>query len=260
MKRIILAVCLLITSGSMVVAQTYINLQSLFSADTFLETGGTGLGDALDVDGRRIDAGTLPVNYVDGLPVTTQDGRAKFQFAPFRQASLDALVVTGQVILVPEGKYESLDLAMLSAPESSGDPYREIELRYSDGSKEIKRLGPVAGWTNSPTAFEHVFFRYTDNSQVQTFHNFPTDFGVEEANYLVLQSGNGNAGGNRFIDGNGFAVYRIGDLAGLTEANLGITVGNNFVISLATTFVDDPFLPITNGFTVVANSMEIYGG
>jgi hypothetical protein len=259
-RRIIIVVCLLITSVSMVSAQTYIDLKPQFDADTFLETGGAGLGTGLDGEGRRIDAGTLPGNYVDGSPMTTQDGRAKFQFAPFKQSSLDALVVTGQVIVVPEGKYESLDLAMLSAPGSSANPFREIELRYADGSKEAKRLGPLAGLLTSPTDFENVFFRFTDNSQVQTLQNFPTDFGAEEANYLVTQSGNGNSGGNRFIDGNGFAVYRIGDLAALTQATLAVTVGNNFVISLATHFVDDPSVPITNGFTVIANSMELYNG
>ena len=47
-RRIIIVVCLLITSVSMVSAQTYIDLKPQFDADTFLETGGAGLGTGLD--------------------------------------------------------------------------------------------------------------------------------------------------------------------------------------------------------------------
>ena len=33
-----------------------------------------------------------------------------------------------------------------------------------------------------------------------------------EIAYVVSERGNGNAGGNRFVDATGFVLYRIGDL------------------------------------------------
>ena len=41
-------------------------------------------------------------------------------------------------------------------------------------------------------------------------------------------------GGTRFVDGNGYTLYRIPDLGTNKTAKLGVTVGNNFVVSLAT--------------------------
>ena len=43
-------------SGSMFAASPYIDLHTLFDTDVFLESGGAGLGDALDADGRRVDS------------------------------------------------------------------------------------------------------------------------------------------------------------------------------------------------------------
>ncbi len=240
-------------------AQTYVDLGPLFNTDTVLEVGGAGLGDALDTNGRRIDAGTLPAAYADGTVVTTQDGRAKFKFGALKQASQDALRVDGQVLNVADGHYESFDLAMLTAPEALAYPFGEVEFLYTDGSKDKQRLGPVPGWFNSPMAFDHTLYRFTDSSQVQTLATFRTDFGDTEATYLVQEQGNGNSGGNRFVDGTGYVLYHIGELGSLTQGKLGVTVGNNFVISLATEF-NDPAVSTTDGYTEVANSMTLYDG
>ncbi|HOY58290.1 MAG TPA: hypothetical protein PK640_09170, partial [Verrucomicrobiota bacterium] len=202
---------------------------------------------------------TLPAAYQDGATVATPDGRARLQFAPLEQESLDALVIDGQVVPVPAGRYESLDLALLAAPGAFMNPFATLEFQYADGSKEAQRFGPVPGWFSSPTAFDHTVFRYTDDSQVQSLVNFATDFGAEEANFLFQERGNGNSGGNRFVDGTGYVLYRIGELEGVQQAKLGVTVGNNFVISLATAYWD-PEVSTTDGYTVVANSMEIYDG
>ncbi|HOW65500.1 MAG TPA: hypothetical protein P5186_03190 [Candidatus Paceibacterota bacterium] len=240
-------------------AQTYLDLQPLFDVDAVLEPNGTGIGNALDAEGRRIDAATLPPVYTDGSETVTQDGRAKFKFGPFKQSALDAVRVNGQVIQVAPGLYESLDLAMLSAPGALAYPFGDLELRYTDGSKDLLRLGPVPGWFNSPMAFDHTLYRFTDSSQVQTVVSFRTDFGDGEAAYIFQEQGNGNSGGNRFVDGNNYVLYRIGDLGNLKQGTLGVTVGNNFVISLATEYYD-PSYSTTDGYTVVANSMVIYDG
>ncbi|MHB9010246.1 MAG: hypothetical protein ACYDC1_25330, partial [Limisphaerales bacterium] len=127
-----------------------------------------------------------------------------------------------------------------------------------DGSKDLGLLGPVPGWFASPMAFDHSLYRYTDSSQVQTLVSFHT-ISEEEDPYVLQVSGNGNANGIRFVDGTGYVLYQFGDLGALTAANLGVTVGNNFVISLATEYFD-PSVSTTEGYTVVANSMELYGG
>jgi hypothetical protein len=260
MKSCFVTACLLSLAVTHGQSQTYVDLTGSFNADTVLEAGGTGQGDALDAQGRRVDGATLPSSYADGSVVTTPDGRAKFKFGPLRQSAKDAVLANGQVLDVTDGIYGSLDLALLSAPGALAYPFGEIELRYSDGSKEPLRLGPVPGWFNSPMQFDHTLYRYTDSSQVQTIASFATDWGDAEAVYLYQQSGNGNSGGNRFVDAAGYALYRIGDLAStLKAAKLGVTVGNNFVISLATEF-HDPSESTTDGYTVVANSMDIYGG
>jgi hypothetical protein len=259
-QRTALTIGLLLLGGGIVgTAQTPLDLGTLFDTDAILESGGAGIGDPLDGEGRRIDAGTLPADYQDGTMTPTQDGRAQFQFAPLKQSSRDAVAINGQRLTVPEGQYGSVDLALLATPGAFVNPFTDLQFEYADGSSETARLGPVAGWFNSPTAFDHTLFRFIDNSEVQTIVDFPTDFSDQEAVYLLQELGNGNAGGTRFIDGNGYALYWIGNLAGIQEATLGVTVGNNFVISLATEYWD-PDVSTTDGYTVVANSMEIYDG
>ena len=258
MKPLLFTACLLTLGTVQTRSQTYVDLSGSFNADAVLEAGGTGLGNALDNESRRIDGTTLPTAYIDGSVVTTPDGRARFKFGPFRQSGMDALAMNGQVLDVADGTYGSLDLALLAAPGALAFPFGDIELRYGDGSKEPLRLGPVPGWFNSPMAFDHTLYRFTDSSQVQTMASFRTDFSDLEAPYLVESSGNGNSGGNRFVDGRGYALYRIGDLGTNQTAKLGVTVGNNFVVSLATEY-HDPTMSPTEGFTVVADSMEIYG-
>lgn len=259
MKKVFSTVVLLMAVASIVSAQTYVDLKSMFGADAFLETGGTGSGNALDEDGRRIDAGTLPADYKDGSPATTQDGQSKFQFGTLKQASLDSVVANGQTIDVPDGAYGSVDFAMLAASGSYGNPFGQLEFRYADGSKETQRLGPVPSWFSSPTAYDHTLYRYTDDSQVKNIISFATNFGADESMYIMQEKGNGNSGGNRFVDGTGFVLYILDKLEGITNATLGVTVGNNFVISIATDYYD-PNESTTEGYTVLANSMELYDG
>jgi hypothetical protein len=262
-RTVVLALSTLMTSGSLFAASPYIDLQTLFDTDVFLESGGTGLGTGLDANGTRIDASTLPSNYADGAPIATQDGRATFKFGNFKLESLDGAVINGQSISVPAGQYSSLDLALLDAPSAFTWPFGTIEFRYADGSKDTNRFGPVAGWLNSPTAFDHAIVTATDNGAVTTYSTFPTDFGTEEALFLYGESGNGNAGPWRFVDASGYVVYRIPVPTGLTQATLGVTVGNDFVISVATAFTgdNDPanFQDRTNGWTTIANSSTLYG-
>src|SRR5688500_7161428 len=106
MKKLVLATALL---APVLQAQTYVNLNQAFNADVFLEAGGTGLDNALDAQGRRIDASTLPTTYTDGSTVTSQNGRSTFQFGPLRTQSLDALKIDGQTIDVADGRYSSVD-------------------------------------------------------------------------------------------------------------------------------------------------------
>lgn len=258
MKRIFTAGVLLgvALSGR---AQTYVDLSASFDADAVLEANGAGMGDALDAEGRRLDATTLPAAYADGSVVATPDGLTTFRFGMLKQPSRDAVAVNGQVVAVANGNYESLDLAMMAAAGAFADPFGAVELRYADGSKEERRLGPVPGWFASPMAFDHTLYRYTDSSQVQTLASFRTDFGAAEAAHLVQEIGNGNSGGTRFVDGNGYVLYRLGELGDLKAATLGVTVGNNFVISIATEYLD-PDASRTDGYTVVADSMVIYEG
>ncbi len=259
MERAHIAACLLFAIMPALGDGMPLDLQSFFDTDAVLETGGIGEGLALDTEGRRLDAGSLPPTFVDGAVTATQDGLARFRFAPLKQASLDALMIDGQVLPVDAGLVESIDLALLSAPGAFPNPFTSLEFRYTDGSVETRRLGPVPGWFNSPTAFDHTVYRYTDESQVQLLLRFATDFGSDEAAHLVQERGNGNAGGWRFVDGTGYVLYRLGELQGINQATLGVTVGNNFVISIATEYWD-PAISTTDGYTVLANSMELYGG
>ena len=240
-------------------SQTFLDLNPLFDFDTVLENNGAGLGAALDGEGRRIAAGTLPAGYSDGVAISTQDGRTQFKFGTLKQSSLDAVRLNGQVLDVVDGSYESLDLALLSAPGALASPFGEIEFRYTDGTKDSRRLGPVPGWFNSPKTFDHTLYRFTDSSQVQTITSFRTDFSDTEAAFIVQERGNGNSGGTRFVDGTGYVLYRLGDLGALKEGKLAVTVGNNFVISLATEF-NDPNVSTTDGYTEVANSMVLHDG
>ncbi len=260
MKRfIILGFIVCVTTVFAMAQQVNVDLSSLFNADAILETGGSGLSDPLDEDGRFIDAGSLPDYYTDGSPVATPDGRTSFLFAPLNHQSLDALIIQGQTLDIAEGNYQYLDLALLSAPGSYGSPFTQIGFNYADGTNDEKRFGPISGWFNSPTSFDNTFFRYTDDSAVETIVSFDTDFSDDEAWYIVQESGNGNTGSNRFIDGTGYIMYVIEDLQGIEEATLGVTVGNNFVISISSQY-EDPAYSTTEGFTVLANSMEIYDG
>jgi len=240
-------------------AQTYVDLNTLFNADVMLEPGGAGQGDPLDNEGRRLDAASLPIGYRDGVVTVTQDRRAEFRFANFLTSSLDAVILNGQIVDIPDANFASLDLAMLAASGSFTNPFPQIEFRYADGSKDTIWLGPIAGWFASPTAFDNIFFRYTDNSQVKNIASFATNFGDDEMMYLLQEKGNGNSGGNRFIDGTGYALYLIENLKDVKNATLGVTVGNNFVISIATEYWD-PDASTTEGYTVLANSMTLHDG
>ena len=238
--------------------QTPIDLSALFTVDAVQEPGGTGVGNGLDASGRRLDGASLPASYADGTLIQTFDGRASFRFGTLLQSGFDAVAIDGQVLEVNDGKYATLDLALLSAPGAMANPFGEIRLEYTDGTVQSNRLGPVAGWFNSPTAFDHTLHRFTDSSGVQTLATFRTDFGDGEAAYLMEERGNGNSGGNRFVDGTGYVLYRFGDLGELREATLGVTVGNNFVISVASA-IHEPSSS-TDGYTVVADSMVLHEG
>lgn len=259
MKKVFVTGILCLAVASLGSAQTIVDLQSIFDADAVLETGGAGIGDALTTDGVRLDAGTLPAGYTDGMTVVTQDGRAQFKFANVKKASLDSAIVNGQVIDVPDGAYGSVDMALLSVDGSYDNPFSKLEFRYSDGTTDSQRLGPVPGWFASPTAYDHTLFRFTDDSDVTDIVSFSTNFGDADIQHILQEKGNGNSGGNRFIDGTGYALYWIEDLKGITNATLGITVGNNFVISISSTY-NDPDFSTTEGYTVLANSMELYEG
>ncbi|HPP00595.1 MAG: hypothetical protein HPY51_20600 [Candidatus Omnitrophica bacterium] len=248
---------LVLSAGSAMAQPVHVDLNTLFDTDVVLEPGGAGLGDALDAQGRRVDAGTLPAAYQDGQPVVTQDGRASFLFGPLKQPSLDGLAVNGQTLDVPDGPYGSVDMALLSAPGGYGSPFTALQFHYADGSVESQRFGPVPGWFQSPTAYDHAYYAVSDDSNVNTLISFATNFGDEEAYYLAQERGNGNSGGNRFVDGTGYVLYELRDLEGVTEATLGITVGNNFVISIATDYYD-PEWSTTEGYEVLANSMVLY--
>jgi hypothetical protein len=237
----------------------HLDLTSLFDTDAVLQAGGTPLSDPLAPDLERIDGQTLPASHQDGTPSATMDGQTSFLFAPLRSASRDAVAINGQTLTVPNERYDSLDLALLAAPGSYGNPFTTVELRYADGSTDAHRFGPVPGWLASPTAFDHTFFSYTDSSGVEMIIEFNADFGAVEAGYIFKERGNGNAGGVRFVDGTGYVLYDLPIDPQITQATLGITVGNNFVISLAADYADPEF-SLTEGYTVVANSMELHDG
>jgi hypothetical protein len=237
----------------------HLDLTGLFDTDAVLEPGGAPLSDPLAPDRDRIDGATLPAGYADGAAYTPAAGGASFRFAPLKSSSRDAAAINGQVLAAPPGSYENLDLALLAAPDSFGDPFSSIQFRYTDGSSTTERFGPVAGWFASPTAFDHSFYNFTDSSGVTSLVSFRTDWSDNEQTYLSDSRGNGNAGGVRFVDGTGYALYLIPLSKDLKAATLGITVGNNFVISLATQY-SDPQVSTTDGYTMVANSMTIYNG
>lgn len=257
--QLVVALSAVLLSATSLSAQPiHLNLSNLFSVDTVLEPGGNALSDPLDPERQRIDGQTLPPTYSDGHVFASADGLASFLFAPLKTSSLDALLVDGQTLAVPAGKYATASFALLSAPYSYADPFTSVVFRYTDGSTSESRFGPVPGWLVSPIAFTHSFYSFTDSSGVQSLISFAADWSMEEAQYLIDSRGNGDAGGVRFVDGNGFALYSLTLPADATEATLGITVGNNFVISLASEY-SDPWVS-TDGYTEVANSMTIYDG
>jgi hypothetical protein len=254
-----LALALALISVPAAAQPVYLDLANLFDTDAVLEPGGTPLSDSLAPNLERIDAGSLPASHVDGTPSVTADGQARFMFAPLRSGSLDAVAINSQVLTVPAGRYHSLDLALLAAPGSYANPFSTVELRYADGSRVSPRFGPLPGWLASPTAFDNAHLSYADSSGVQTLAAFNADWGDLEASFLLQSRGNGNAGGVRFVDGTGYALYYIGIDPQITQATLGVTVGNNFVISLAADYADPDF-SLSEGFTMVANSMELHNG
>jgi hypothetical protein len=131
-----------------------------------------------------------------------------------------------------------------------------IDFIYADGSTNSVRLGPVAGWFSSPTVYDNALFRYSDQSGVTEHISFPTD-GTQDVDYLFQGGGSGISGGWRFADGTAYFLYRL-DTAAINSGKLGITIGNNFVISVATNY-NDPTISTTEGYTKLASSMELYG-
>ena len=254
MKKVVITLAALLSP--LIHAQTHVDLTQAFNADVFLETGGTGLGEALDPEGRRIDSGTLPTTYADGSAVTSTNGQATFRFGTLKTEALDAVRIDGQAIDVTDGAYSSVDLALLSAPGAFVNPFSMINFIYADGTTNSARLGPVAGWFSSPTVFDNALLRYSDQSGVTNHVTFPTN-GEADVDYLYQSAGNAISGGWRFADGTGYFLYRL-DTTGITDAKLGITVGNNFVISVSTNYVD-PNVSRTEGYTQLASSMELYG-
>jgi len=259
MRNVFVSAILSLSVACIASAQTPVDLKSVFDADAILETGGAGIGEPLTADGVRLDASMLPEEYSDGAIYTTPDGSAQFKFAELKKASLDSVIVNGQTIDVPDGSYSSLDLALISVDGSYGNPFTPIEFRYTDGTKDSQRLGPVPGWMASPTAYDNTIFRFTDDSQVKNIVSFSTNFGEDDTMHVFQEKGNGNSGGNRFVDGTGYVLYLLEGLQDVTNATLGITVGNNFVVSIATEY-NDPDFSTTEGYTVLANSMELYDG
>jgi hypothetical protein len=255
MKKLSIAVAALVSP--FIHAQSHVDLSQAFNADVFLESGGLGLGDPLDSEGRRIDAGTLPSTFVDGSTVISTNGRASFRFAPLKSESFDAVRIEGQAIDVTDGRYSSVDLALLSAPGAFSNPFSMIDFIYADGTTNSVRFGPVAGWFSSPTVYDNALFRYSDQSGVTEHISFPTN-GENDFDYLYQSANSGISGGWRFADGTGYFLYRL-DTAGISSGKLGITVGNNFVISVATNY-NDPSFSTSEGYTQLASSMEIYNG
>jgi hypothetical protein len=239
-------------------APVFVNIKSLLDTDTILESGGTPLTDPLDATRGRIDGGTLPAGYVDGAAYTMTNGGASFSFASLRTSSLDALAINGQTIAVAQGQYASIDLALFAAPEGYGYPFSMLKFNYADGTSEEARLGPVQSWISSPSAFDHTFYSYVDSSAVKSIVSFKTDWLDDEANYLYDSNGNGNSSNHRFVDANGFALYKIPVPTDLKTGTLGITVGNNFDIFLATAYAEPMASPL-EGYTEIANSMTMYG-
>ena len=265
MKQTVLALSSLMASGSLFAASPYLDLHTLFDTDVFLASpADPGLGSGLDADGNRVDSTTLPLSYIDGTPIATLDGRTSFKFGNFKTPStLDGAVINAQTISVPAGKYSSLDLALLDAPNAFGWPFGSIVFNYADGSKNTNRFGPVAGWINSPTMFDHAILSDTDNSGITFLASFATTGGPDETPYLYEDASSGVDGQRRFCDASAYVVYQIPVSTSLAHATLGITVGNDFVISVATSFTadNDPanFQYRTNGWTTLANSETIYG-
>ena len=121
--------------------------------------------------------------------------------------------------------------------------------------------GPSPDGSPSPTAFDNTRYSYTDSSSVETIASFPTNFSDEELIYLLQERGNGNSGGTRFVDGTGFVLYVFEDLPlDMESAKLGVTVGNNFVVSAAAYYFNPEDPVEVESYTVLANSMELYDG
>jgi len=153
--RLLFVLTALLMACSGTAQPVYLDLKSLFDTDIILESGGTPLTSPLDSARDRIDGKTLPSAYQDAMPFVS--GSSSFSFAPLNQSSLDAAAIHSQVIPVPNGRYEALDLALLAAPGSYASPFTTLQLRYADGSAEQKQFGPIPGWFASPTDFDHSY-------------------------------------------------------------------------------------------------------
>lgn len=235
----------------------YLDLSGDLNAEVVTSVAGSSLSPFLDEEDGSLYEGSLPGSYIDGQATTTMDGRTSFMFAPLLTEALDAMSIDGQALDVEDGQFGSIDLALLSAPGSMGDPFRTINFVYSDGTTDSQRLGPVAGWQTSPSAFDNIFLSYTDDTAVEIIDGFDT-LTDEELDYLLQDRGTNSNGSGRFIDGTGFALYVFDVAADLQDAKLGITMGNNFEVSIATSY-NDPETSLTDGYTVIANSMDLFG-
>ncbi|MDP8243358.1 MAG: hypothetical protein P9L94_04695 [Candidatus Hinthialibacter antarcticus] len=236
----------------------YLDLSQSLDAEVVTSVLGSSLTPFLDEEDGSLYEGSLPGSYLDGQATTTMDGRTSFMFAPLLTEALDAMTVNGQVLDVEDGLFSSIDLAYLSAPGSYGNPFSMINFIYADGTTETQRFAPVAGWQTSPSAYDNVFLSYTDDSAVEVIEQFDT-LSDDEVLFMLQDRGSNSDGSARFIDGTGFALYVFDVAADLQSAKLGVTVGNNFEISIATSYMD-PEASTTEGYTIIANSMDIYDG
>ena len=150
---------------------------------------------------------------------------------------------------------------MLDAPSAFAWPFGSIVFNYADGSKDTNRFNPVAGWTGSPAMFDHAILSATDNNGITFLASFPTTGGSDEAPYIYEDASSGVDSTRRFCDASAYIVYQIPVPTTLAHATLGVTVGNDFVVSVASSFANDPGnSPYrTNGWTILANSESIYG-
>src|SRR5512133_3218840 len=102
---------------SVMAQPVFVEVRPFFDTDTLLEPGGTPLTPPLDANRDRMDGQTLPAAYSDTGAWSTVDGKGMFMFGSLKKSGLDAMALNGQTLNVPPGKYGSMDLALLSAPD-----------------------------------------------------------------------------------------------------------------------------------------------